>query len=47
LATEIPLLVELGIIADSALAMSLVTWMLRLPAALGQLIAGMIIGDPM
>lgn len=42
--TEISLLVELGIIAGSALALSLVTWVLRLPAALGQLIAGMIIG---
>lgn len=42
--TEISLLVELGIIAGSALALSLVTWALRLPAALGQLIAGMIIG---
>jgi CPA2 family monovalent cation:H+ antiporter-2 len=41
---EISLLVELGIIAGSALALSLVTWMLRLPAVLGQLIAGMIIG---
>lgn len=38
------LLVELGIIAGSALALSLVAWALRLPAALGQLIAGMIIG---
>jgi len=44
LPTEIPLLVELGIIAGSALALSLVTWALHLPAALGQLIAGMIIG---
>src|SRR3972149_7454603 len=42
--TEISLLVELGIIAGSALALSLVTWALRLPTALGQLIAGMIIG---
>jgi CPA2 family monovalent cation:H+ antiporter-2 len=41
---EISLLVELGIIAGSALALSLVTWVLRLPAVLGQLIAGMIIG---
>ena len=41
---EISLLVELGIIAGSALALSLVAWALRLPAALGQLIAGMIIG---
>ena len=41
---EISLLVELGIIAGSALALSLVSWALRLPAALGQLIAGMIIG---
>jgi len=37
-------LVELGIIAGSALALSLVAWALRLPAALGQLIAGIIIG---
>jgi len=44
LPAEISLLVELGIIAGSALALSLVTWALRLPAALGQLIAGMIIG---
>jgi CPA2 family monovalent cation:H+ antiporter-2 len=44
LPTEISLLVELGIIAGSALALSLVAWALRLPAALGQLIAGMIIG---
>jgi len=44
MATEISLLVELGIIAGSALALSLVTWALRLPAALGQLAAGMIIG---
>jgi CPA2 family monovalent cation:H+ antiporter-2 len=44
LPTEISLLVELGIIAGSALALSLVSWALRLPAALGQLIAGMIIG---
>ena len=42
--TEISLLVELGIIAGSALVLSLVAWALRLPAALGQLIAGMIIG---
>ena len=41
---EISLLVELGIIAGSALALSLVTWVLRLPTVLGQLIAGMIIG---
>jgi len=41
---EISLLVELGIIAGSALVLSLVAWALRLPAALGQLIAGMIIG---
>lgn len=41
---EASLLVELGIIAGSALALSLVAWALRLPAALGQLIAGMIIG---
>ena len=41
---EISLLVELGIIAGSALALSLVAWALRLPAALGQLVAGMIIG---
>jgi len=44
LPAEISLLVELGIIAGSALALSLVSWALRLPAALGQLIAGMIIG---
>ena len=44
LPAEISLLVELGIIAGSALALSLVTWALRLPAALGQLIAGMMIG---
>jgi CPA2 family monovalent cation:H+ antiporter-2 len=44
LPAEISLLVELGIIAGSALALSLVTWVLRLPAVLGQLIAGMIIG---
>jgi len=44
LPTEIPLLVELGIIAGSALALGLVTWAIRLPAALGQLIAGVIIG---
>jgi CPA2 family monovalent cation:H+ antiporter-2 len=44
LPTDMSLLVELGIIAGSALALSLVAWALRLPAALGQLIAGMIIG---
>ena len=44
LPAEISLLIELGIIAGSALALSLVTWALRLPTALGQLIAGMIIG---
>jgi CPA2 family monovalent cation:H+ antiporter-2 len=44
LPAEISLLVELGIIAGSALALSLVTWVLRLPTVLGQLIAGMIIG---
>ena len=44
MSAEISLLVELGIIAGSALALSLVSWALRLPAALGQLIAGMIIG---
>jgi len=44
LPTDISLLVELGIVAGSALALSLVSWALRLPAALGQLIAGMIIG---
>jgi CPA2 family monovalent cation:H+ antiporter-2 len=44
LPSEITLLVELGIIAGSALALSLVTWVLHLPAVLGQLIAGMIIG---
>ncbi len=41
---EASLLVELGIIAGSALVLSLVAWALRLPAALGQLIAGIIIG---
>ena len=35
---------ELGIIAGTALALSLIAWTLRLPAVLGQLIAGMIIG---
>ena len=44
LPTDISFLVELGIIAGSALALSLVAWALRLPAVLGQLIAGMIIG---
>lgn len=44
LPAAISLLVELGIIAGSALALSLVTWVLRLPTVLGQLIAGMIIG---
>jgi len=44
LPADTSLLVELGIIAGSALALSLVAWALRLPAALGQLIAGMIIG---
>jgi CPA2 family monovalent cation:H+ antiporter-2 len=44
LPAEISLLVELGIIAGSALALSLVTWALRLPTVLGQLVAGMIIG---
>lgn len=37
-------LVELGIIAGTALALSLIAWTLRLPAVEGQLIAGMIIG---
>ena len=37
-------LFELGIIAGAALALSLIAWVLRLPAVLGQLIAGMIIG---
>ena len=41
---EVSLLIELGIIAGSALALSLVAWALRLPAVLGQLIAGIIIG---
>lgn len=44
MAAEGSILVELGIIAGSALALSLITWMLHLPVALGQLIAGMIIG---
>jgi len=44
LPTEMSLLLELGIIAGSALTLSLVAWALRLPAALGQLIAGIIIG---
>lgn len=44
LPAQISLLVELGVIAGSALALSLVAWVLHLPAALGQLIAGMIIG---
>lgn len=37
-------LLELGIIAGSALALSLVMWRLHLPVALGQLVAGMVIG---
>jgi CPA2 family monovalent cation:H+ antiporter-2 len=37
-------LLELGIIAGSALAFSLGAWRLHLPIALGQLIAGMVIG---
>jgi CPA2 family monovalent cation:H+ antiporter-2 len=37
-------LLELGIIAGSALAFSLIMWRLHLPVALGQLVAGMIIG---
>jgi predicted Kef-type K+ transport protein len=44
LPTDISFLIELGIIAGSALALSLVAWALRLPAVLGQLIAGIIIG---
>jgi len=44
LPTDISFLVELGIIAGTALALSLIAWTLRLPAVLGQLIAGMIIG---
>ncbi len=43
-APEGSVLVELGIIAGSALALTLVAWRLRLPAALGQLVAGIIIG---
>ena len=41
---NISFLLELGIIAGSALAFSLVMWRLHLPVALGQLIAGMVIG---
>lgn len=41
---ETSFLVELGVIAGSALVFSLLAWRLRLPVALGQLIAGMIIG---
>jgi CPA2 family monovalent cation:H+ antiporter-2 len=37
-------LLELGVIAGSALAFSLVVWRLHLPVALGQLVAGMVIG---
>lgn len=37
-------LLELGIIAGSALAFSLIMWRLHLPVALGQLVAGMVIG---
>jgi CPA2 family monovalent cation:H+ antiporter-2 len=44
LPAETSFLVELGIIAGSALAFSLLAWRLRLPLALGQLVAGMIIG---
>ena len=41
---NISFLLELGVIAGSALAFSLVMWILHLPVALGQLIAGMVIG---
>jgi CPA2 family monovalent cation:H+ antiporter-2 len=41
---EAPFLVELTIIIGSALTFSLLTWKLRVPTALGQLIAGMVIG---
>jgi CPA2 family monovalent cation:H+ antiporter-2 len=41
---ESSFLLELTIIAGSALTFSLIAWRLRLPTALGQLIAGMIIG---
>jgi CPA2 family monovalent cation:H+ antiporter-2 len=44
LPAETSFLVELGIIAGSALAFSLLAWRLHLPLALGQLVAGMIIG---
>jgi CPA2 family monovalent cation:H+ antiporter-2 len=44
LAANVSFLLELGVIAGSALAFSLVMWRLHLPKALGQLIAGMIIG---
>jgi len=44
LPAETSFLVELGVIAGSALVFSLLAWRLRLPVALGQLIAGMIIG---
>jgi len=37
-------LLELGIIAGSALAFSLIMWRMHLPVALGQLVAGMVIG---
>ena len=37
-------LLQLGIIAGSALAFSVVVWRLHMPIALGQLIAGMVIG---
>jgi Kef-type K+ transport system membrane component KefB len=41
---SISFLLELGVIAGSALMFSLVMWRLHLPVALGQLIAGMAIG---
>ena len=41
---DISFLLELGVIAGSALAFSLVMWRLHLPVALGQLVAGMVIG---
>lgn len=44
MAANISFLLELGLIAGSALAFSLVMWRLHLPVALGQLIAGMVIG---
>jgi CPA2 family monovalent cation:H+ antiporter-2 len=44
LPAETSFLLELGVIAGSALAFSLLAWRLRLPLALGQLVAGIIIG---